>query len=763
MPGAIIFDLGRGPINAPPGRSTPTNPDVCSDGYIAASTAKTGAIAQGSVGGGTGARAGGLTSGFGTASTMLANGIVVAAAVIVNSGGGVYNTVDTTCELYGLWLEDSNEFGDVRAPVGGCGSQATALPPLLPGQNTTIGVVATNAPLTASQAQRMAIIAGDGMARSIRPAHGNGDGDTVFGVVTGRDVSTVAQTAFQGNTSQIYNAAADAYSRAIVSAVLHADPTLATNQTYCERFPTACPSGGLPPGGAAAVPAAAAKPTPPAASVPASDGGSQSWLPLAAMAVLLAALAAWLVARPGRSLVRRLLVPTGLMLVAFGVAAAPALATNPTRPVPLPTGPNNAITDVPGIEVGHSTRVNAMTGTTTLVFPTGAMGGFASLGGAPVTHLVELLTGQHQDSQRVPIHGLIFSGGSVYGLDTLCGARAFLDSKGLGFGGRAHVSGATIFDLGRGQVDAPPGTGADPCVDGFTSATNAKGGPVAQGSVGAGTGAVAGGLKSGLGTASTVLADGTVVGALVVVNASGRVFNALGDCELYGLELEQGGEFGTTRKPPSCGNEDLSVPVVSPLNAGSVGVVATSAALTGGQTEQLARIAADGQTLAVRPAHGSQDGDAVFAVTIAEEPATVAQTTFVEGSRLLAIYQAAIDTYARAVTHAILNADPALGETYCERFKQARCPKVKKQDAAVIGALPITGAPPAATIAPVVEAPSAVPAATGAEGGGATMPLLLIAALALLALGAAFTRPARRLTRRVAPSRARSATSSSTA
>jgi L-aminopeptidase/D-esterase-like protein len=235
VPGAIIFDLGRGPINAPPGRSTPTNPYVCSDGYIAATNAKGGVPDQGSVGGGTGASAGGLRSGFGTASVQLPNGIVVGAAVVVNSGGGVYNTVDMTCELYALWLEDSDEFKDVRAPTNGCTQGTTSLPPLIPGQNTTIGVIATNAPLTAGQAQRMAIIAGDGMARGIRPAHGNGDGDTVFGVVVNGDASTVQQSTYvtsNPSLSNIYNAGADAYSRAIGRARRDANPAR-TGPTNC--------------------------------------------------------------------------------------------------------------------------------------------------------------------------------------------------------------------------------------------------------------------------------------------------------------------------------------------------------------------------------------------------------------------------------------------------------------------------------------------------------------------------------------------------
>ena len=97
---------------------------------------------------------------------------------------------------------------------------------LVPGNNTTIGVVATNANLTAGQLERMAIIAGDGMARAIRPAHGNGDGDTVFAASTAASPGTVAQGAYVTNAGTIYNAAADAYARAADHAVLIANPAL---------------------------------------------------------------------------------------------------------------------------------------------------------------------------------------------------------------------------------------------------------------------------------------------------------------------------------------------------------------------------------------------------------------------------------------------------------------------------------------------------------------------------------------------------------
>jgi L-aminopeptidase/D-esterase-like protein len=708
VPGAIVFDLGRGAVDAPPGKPTATVPDPCYDGYYAASHAASGPVQEGSVGGGTGARSGGLKSGFGTASVALGNGIWVGAAVVVNSSGRAFNdSARGHCELYTLFLEEGDEFNGVRPPTTGCtvaqsasarheGGASRDPDVVVPGNNTTIGLVATNANLTAGQLERMAIMAGDGMARAIRPAHGNGDGDTVFAASTAESPGTVQQSAYVTNTSSIYNAAADAYARAIDHAVLKADPKLGT--TYCTRYPTACPEG--PPASGLSLPPNAPdlRTTPPAhpapASVPepipAADGHGVGGSIARGIVTMLAALllAGAVLTRRSRVITHRarhriVLVTLGAVVL-VGATATVADAR---------TGPKNAITDVPGIEVGHSTRADAATGTTSLIFRHGSIMGYDSPGGAPIGHLETLLDGQHEDSQRVVFHGLVLSGGDVYGLDTICGTIKYLDEQGLGYSTprRPHVPGGAIYDLGRGRVDRPPGTTPDPCADGYAAASNASNGAVAEGSVGAGTGALVGDVKGGVGTASTVLPDGTIIGALVVVNSSGQVYNAAGDCGLYALGLEQNDEFGSTRTPPQgCGKAHTSVPARSgPAEGDTVGVIATNQPLTASQTQQLARAGTEGQGYAIRPAHGT-DGDQVFAVTLPadvvghpSDPASVVQTAWVEPDRFNTIYRAAADTYARAIEHAVLAADPSLGTTYCEKFPNAKCTTRKRKGAVI--------------------------------------------------------------------------------
>ena len=90
-----------------------------------------------------------------------------------------------------------------------------------------------------------------------------------------------------------------------------------------------------------------------------------------------------------------------LACLSAAVVAAVALLGALTPSASAAVGPNNAITDVPGIEVGHSTRRAATTGTTALIFRNGALMGYAPSGGAPGDRLSYLLTGPHQDSQRV--------------------------------------------------------------------------------------------------------------------------------------------------------------------------------------------------------------------------------------------------------------------------------------------------------------------------------------------------------------------------
>lgn len=229
VPAADIYDLGRGgDIKA---RTT------AEWGYLAALAFSDGPVRQGTVGGGTGANSGGYKSGVGTASVYLGNGIYVGAIVVVNSAGSAVDPRD--CSLLAARLGLGDEFAGLKTPTpaechpGSATADDNAL-------NTTIAVVATNAPLEKAAAERLSGNAHDGMARAIDPIHTLADGDTVFGVSTGSGTPLRNNNPADGRTlNSVYSAGADTLSRAIVKAILSAE-SVGNRTSYCDRYPSAC-------------------------------------------------------------------------------------------------------------------------------------------------------------------------------------------------------------------------------------------------------------------------------------------------------------------------------------------------------------------------------------------------------------------------------------------------------------------------------------------------------------------------------------------
>ena len=178
VPAAILYDLGVG--------DDPTIHPTADCGYRAAQAATDGPVPEGSVGAGAGATFGKLggpdramKGGIGSAVFELPGGIRVAALVAVNSVGDVVDPqtgaiVAGTRTDSGDALADARQLLRGRAPLGARN-----------GENTTIGVVATNAALTKAQLGIVARMAHDGLARAVRPAHTPLDGDTIFALATG--------------------------------------------------------------------------------------------------------------------------------------------------------------------------------------------------------------------------------------------------------------------------------------------------------------------------------------------------------------------------------------------------------------------------------------------------------------------------------------------------------------------------------------------------------------------------------------------------
>ena len=123
-----------------------------------------------------------MKAGIGTAAITLPNGLVVAALVAVNAVGDVIDP-STGAVVAGVRTEDGKRLADARVLMRRRGLRGTRH--RRAGENTTIAVVATNARLTKAEASRMALMADDGLARAINPAHTPADGDTVFALATG--------------------------------------------------------------------------------------------------------------------------------------------------------------------------------------------------------------------------------------------------------------------------------------------------------------------------------------------------------------------------------------------------------------------------------------------------------------------------------------------------------------------------------------------------------------------------------------------------
>lgn len=216
VPAAVLFDPGRF------GRDFRDRP-TAEFGRRACEKLTAEVFPLGNVGAGAGTIAGGLKGGLGSASIDLGQGVIVGAIVAVNSFGSVVNP--KTGELLGAYLGIGDEFSPL--PLTSVLS-AGAIQPPLPIGNTTIGVVATNLDLTKAQASKLAQMAQDGLARAINPAHTLFDGDTIFALATGETpLASLQEEAAWGSSPaaliRVGAAAADALTRAIVHAILHAE------------------------------------------------------------------------------------------------------------------------------------------------------------------------------------------------------------------------------------------------------------------------------------------------------------------------------------------------------------------------------------------------------------------------------------------------------------------------------------------------------------------------------------------------------------
>lgn len=313
--------------------------------------------------------------------------------------------------------------------------------------------------------------------------------------------------------------------------------------------------------------------------------------------------------------------------------------------------PMKGLTDIDGIRVGHASDYDALTGCTVVLCERGAVGGVDIRGSATGSEEMDTLSPGHVAPE---VHAVVLAGGSAFGLEAASGVRRFLEKRGVGFRTAAGlvpiVPCAILYDLGIGKAHVRPTREM-----GEAAAAAAGSGPVAEGAVGAGTGATVGkilgirqAMKSGLGSATVELEEryaGVRAAALVVVNAAGDVREP-GSGRILA---------GARRAPDSPDFADAERQAKRGQRLGfsrentTLAVVATNARLNKVQAGKLAQMAHLGLARTIYPVNTMSDGDLVIALSVGDAQAD-----------LTALGVAAAEAVAQAVLRAVRMA-PSMG------------------------------------------------------------------------------------------------------
>ncbi|MEP9391742.1 P1 family peptidase [Gordonia sp. VNK1] len=341
------------------------------------------------------------------------------------------------------------------------------------------------------------------------------------------------------------------------------------------------------------------------------------------------------------------------------------------------------LTDVAGITVGHHHRLDDdvvvggdrpgdrpgsgwATGTTVVrIAGPDPRAAVDVRGGGPGTRETDLL----DPSNTVTVaHAIVLTGGSAYGLAAADGVMAELERAGVGLPMDIHghvvpiVPAAVIFDLPVGGWDRRPDAGFG------AAATRAAAQGFAIGSVGAGTGARAGGLKGGVGTASRVIdagpAAGVTVGALIVANPVGTVIDPATGLP-WGIGVADLERFGLRQPTPADIGAVADIASKATVLNTTIGVVATDAALSPASLRRMAVAAHDGLARAIVPVHSPLDGDTIFAVSTGARPVEpsplIPPGMNPEAAVLTQVAQVAAEVTRDAVWQAVIAARPVAG------------------------------------------------------------------------------------------------------
>jgi len=272
------------------------------------------------------------------------------------------------------------------------------------------------------------------------------------------------------------------------------------------------------------------------------------------------------------------------------------------------------LTDIAGVRVGHASDFEALTGCTVVLCEAGAVAGVDVRGSASGTEELGALDPGHVAGQ---VHAVVLAGGSAFGLEAASGVRRYLERRGVGFQTGAAVVPivpcAILYDLAIGKASVRPTREM-----GEAAANAATANAVAEGGVGAGTGATVGkvfgigqAMKGGIGSATVAISGGVLVSALVAVNAFGDVRDPSTGKILAGARVSASSrEFA---------NSDEQVKRGARGGFGrtntTLAVVATNAQLSKVGAKKLAEFGSLGMARTISPVNTLFDGDLVFALS----------------------------------------------------------------------------------------------------------------------------------------------------
>jgi len=315
---------------------------------------------------------------------------------------------------------------------------------------------------------------------------------------------------------------------------------------------------------------------------------------------------------------------------------------------------------IPGVTIGHGSDTDGKTGVTVILCPEGAAAVADVRGTGTGTRQFDSLTVPHHLATRA--HALVLSGGSGFGLASADAVVEHLEGSGQGFdtgvGVVPLVPTAILFDLAFGDPGARPTR--DLVETAIQSATD---GPMASGSIGAGTGATVGkclgpplGMKGGFGFASFTVENGPTVAAAVAVNAFGDVRDPNTGKTLAGCRREKGSlELAGAENVMAALPPELEHPWETNT---TLAVVLTDADLSKGELRKVCDMAFGGLYRTVVPALSLYDGDLVATLATGHTPAHVHQVGVL-----------AEEAVAQAIIRAVRQADgfgllPSFGDLH---------------------------------------------------------------------------------------------------